>query len=213
MVLAIRFSPDGKLVAWGGTDNAIHIADTDSHKEKLLIQQHADWVQDLNFNAEGTKLVSASRDRSARIYDIKTGDLEATYTGHEGPVNTAAFTADSKRAVSGGRDKRLHLWNTKDGSDAGTLGSCEGEIVRIRIQGNDVLVSSTDNMVRQFNLSEKKLMRTLPGPAETAYDLAFGGDSLLAAGYFNGEIQVWSRTNGTPQIRFLAAPGCSMEKR
>src|SRR6185436_19324415 len=53
VMLAVRFSPDGERIAAGGSDNAVRIYGVKTGKRELLIEQHADWVLDLAFDADG----------------------------------------------------------------------------------------------------------------------------------------------------------------
>ncbi len=66
------------------------------------------------FSQEGKRVVSASRDMTAKIIDTSTGDLLTTYAGHKKPVFDAAFCVVQEQVVSCGADGKIHLWNTKD---------------------------------------------------------------------------------------------------
>jgi mono/diheme cytochrome c family protein/uncharacterized protein with WD repeat len=121
VILSTCFSPDGKLLAFGGGDNSIRIHATATGAEKLVIQQHADWVMTVRFSPDGDRLVSASRDRTARIYNSQTGELESTYTEHNGPVLAAVFSEDAKLICSAGRDKKIHVWAAKDAKKVGEI--------------------------------------------------------------------------------------------
>jgi dynein assembly factor with WDR repeat domains 1 len=44
---------------------------------------HIDEVLDVNFNSMGTKLVSASADRTARVYNVSTGNCISVLHGRD----------------------------------------------------------------------------------------------------------------------------------
>ncbi|MCB5927765.1 hypothetical protein LJB72_19435, partial [bacterium 210820-DFI.5.26] len=69
---------DSQRLAAGGADNIIRVWETSGGNPPLAIEQHADWVLSLAFSPDGTQLASGSRDKSARVFDALTGELETT---------------------------------------------------------------------------------------------------------------------------------------
>ena len=62
---------------------------------------------------EGKRLASASRDKTAKLFDIETGELLVTYSGHSNPVKGVAFHPDNEQIYTAGGDNKIHWW--KDG--------------------------------------------------------------------------------------------------
>ena len=52
------------------------------------------------FSPDGTRIVTASRDKTARVWDAATGKSLATLAGHEGDVMSAQFSPDGTRIVT-----------------------------------------------------------------------------------------------------------------
>jgi WD40 repeat protein len=48
---------------------------------------HNDEILDVSFNTTGTKLVTASADGNARVYNTMTGACHAILAGHEGEIS------------------------------------------------------------------------------------------------------------------------------
>jgi hypothetical protein len=206
-VLAVCFSPDGRRLATGGADNSIRIYAVPGGQELLVIQQHADWVMALAFNPTGALLASASRDRTARIYDAKTGELEATYTEHLAPVSAVAFCEDGKLVYSAGRDKRIHVWSPADGKKSAEIGGFDGEVDRLIAQGGRVFSCSDTDGVREYQSSDRKLLRSLTDGRELVYALAYHAPTKrLAAGTDDGRVSVWNAENGELLAAFKAFP-------
>ena len=57
------------------------------------------------------KLATASRDKTAKVFDAKTGELLITYNGHNQPVRGVLFHPDGKEVYSAGSDNKLHRWS------------------------------------------------------------------------------------------------------
>jgi WD40 repeat protein len=211
-MLAVTFSPDDKLLACAGTDNAIHIFLAESVEPTLTIQQHADWVTALAFNTNGTQIASASRDRTARIYNTSSGNLETTYTGHNAPLYAVAFLPDGNVA-SAGRDKTIHIWDTKEGKKKAQISGFDGEIETLLAAGEFLFSASADGLVKQHVLSDRKLLHTFTGHGDAVYSLASDADSKrLASGSYDGVINIWNIETGALEKTFVAAPGWSSNR-
>jgi WD40 repeat protein len=65
---------------------------------------------------DGKRAVSASWDRTLRVWDLDSGQPIATLTGHEDSVNAVAVTPDGKRVVSASWDRTLRVWDLDSGT-------------------------------------------------------------------------------------------------
>lgn len=68
----VSWSPDGKLVAFGGADNNLRAIDASTGKQVLFQGAHNDWVLCTSFGRDGKFLVSASRDRTLKLTEVAT---------------------------------------------------------------------------------------------------------------------------------------------
>ena len=67
---AIEVSPDGSLVAIGNS-NEVWVWDTISWQMVKTFSGHVDYVEDLAFTPDGTKVLSASRDGTIRVWTLE----------------------------------------------------------------------------------------------------------------------------------------------
>jgi len=105
-------APDGKhVIAVSGS--ALRCLNLDDGTEKVRFDFPSfpgnSWG--LSLSADGQRLIVASEDRLARIYDLKTGKLFKELKGHAGAVNGAVLLPDGKRAITAGADQSLRLWD------------------------------------------------------------------------------------------------------
>jgi guanine nucleotide-binding protein subunit beta-2-like 1 protein len=74
-------------------------------------------VQDIVISSDGQYALSASWDKTLRLWDLNTGKTTRRFVGHTNDVLSVSFSADNRQIVSGSRDKTIKLWNT--------LGDCK----------------------------------------------------------------------------------------
>ena len=63
------------------------------------------------FSPDGSRIVTASLDQTARIWDAASGKEIAVLRGHKNPVNYAAFSPDGSRIVTASDDKTARIWD------------------------------------------------------------------------------------------------------
>jgi WD domain, G-beta repeat len=61
--------------------------------------------------SDGKRIVTASHDKTARLWDAETGKPIGEIKGHEHIVMSAAFSPDGKRVVTASFDKTARLWD------------------------------------------------------------------------------------------------------
>ncbi|HEX8108704.1 MAG TPA: CHAT domain-containing protein [Kofleriaceae bacterium] len=61
-------------------------------------------------------MVSASRGKTLKVWDLTSGRLEATLAGHAGSVTACAVTPDGRQMVSASNDQTLKVWDLQSGA-------------------------------------------------------------------------------------------------
>ncbi len=71
-IRGLSFSPDGALIACGGTDNTLRALRTKDGSEALYQASHEDWVLSTAWSSDGSHLLSVGRDRSLKLVKVET---------------------------------------------------------------------------------------------------------------------------------------------
>jgi WD40 repeat protein len=70
-------------------------------------------VTSATFSPDGTRVVTASADKTARVRDAATGKPLAPPLEHQGGVTSAAFSPDGTRVVTASEDQTARAWETR----------------------------------------------------------------------------------------------------
>lgn len=81
------------------------------------MQGHTKEVSKCSFNGQSTKILTASNDATARIWDANTGKCLQTLSGHDDEIFSATFNYESDTIITGSKDNTCVVW--KDSKKVG----------------------------------------------------------------------------------------------
>ena len=113
-----RASPAAPVRAPHGSEAVIDGNDVvlrRSNGREVRLVGHTGPVMSARFSRDGTRLVTASRDNDARIWDGRTGEWLVTLRGHFGVVRDASFSPDGRWVVTAG-PQTAALWDATSGA-------------------------------------------------------------------------------------------------
>ena len=109
-----HFSPDDRcLIVTTQHGDVEFWALSESRRLKKTIR-HKDVIWTAQFSPDGTKFVTASRDRTAALWDLETGRLLREFR-HDQQVYYAAFSPDGSRILTGDANHLAHVWDVETG--------------------------------------------------------------------------------------------------
>jgi WD40 repeat protein len=76
-----------------------------------MLSGHEEFVNSAAFSPDGTRIVTASVDKTARIWDGSIGQEIAVLRGHKSLVLSAVFSPDGRRIVTGSKDNTARIWD------------------------------------------------------------------------------------------------------
>jgi WD40 repeat protein len=158
---------------------------------------HRGQVHGLAFSPDGHSLASASRDRTARLWRLFTGEEARVLAGHRGPVNAVAFSPDGRLLATASGDIQVKVW-TADGDEAFTLAEQQGAVTAAAFSPDGARLACGWNMwsyghITLWDVKTREpvdLLRMAHG--ELVFGLDYAPNGRLAAALAAGYIRLWS---------------------
>jgi WD40 repeat protein len=214
---AIAFSPDGKLIAVGGSnsgrgsleDDAIGLCDRATGKEVRQLAGHISTVTCLGFSADGKLLASSSRDRTIRLWDVATGKLRQRLV-YEHAVDFLALAPDGQTVAAGCTEQNvIVVCKVATGQRLRELP--HRQPVRCAAFSPDgvwLATSSADQGVHLWNTVTGHERSPVLGPQDSARAVAFSPDGkTLASAGRDHTIHLWEVASGQERQQFRGHRG------
>ena len=179
----------------------------------LELKGHTNMVNTAVYSPDGKKIVTASEDGTAKIWDAESDSANfgrelQTLEVQAVRVYSAAFAPDGKEVVTSsfmgaGNDNTVQIWDVETGE---ALRRLEGETAAINSaifspDGKRILTGGMRNTARIWDAKTGKELLTLPGHAHwvRSIDYSQDGKRIVTAG---NEIKIWDAETGT-ELRTL----------
>ena len=194
-VLAVAFSPNGKVLATGERDGRVRLWDVITGKELLTLRGHSNWVNSVAWSGDSQTLASGSDDNTVKLWNVQTGDCVRILEGHGNSVLSVAWNGDT--LASGSHDKTVKLWNVQSGKCVRTLEGHSDSVRSVAWNGDTLASGSHDKTVKLWNVQSGDCVRTLEGHSNRVMSVAWSGDSqTLASGSRDNTVKLWNVQSG-----------------
>jgi len=157
-------------------------------------QGHEGDVNSVAFSPDGKLIVSGSRDKTVRLWDIVGNPVGQPFQGHEDDVNSVAFSPDGKLIVSASDDNTVRLWDI-EGNPVGQLfqgHEASVSSVAFSSDGKLIVSASDDNTVRLWDIEGNPVGQPFQGHEDSVNSVAFSPDGkLIVSGSDDNIVRLW----------------------
>ena len=154
---------------------------------------------DAVFSPDGQRVLTASWDNTARLWDAATGAELLVLKGHEGPVTSAVFSPDGRRVLTASQDKTARLWDAATGAELLVLKGHENWVTSAVFSpdGRRVLTASGDHTARLWDAATGAELLVLKGHEDPVTSAVFSPDGrrVLTAS-FDHTARLWDAATG-----------------
>ena len=161
---------------------------------------HGDEVLSAEYSPDGRWIVTASRDRTARIWNAQTARLSLELAGQQGEVRCARFSPDSQRVVTGSEDGTARLWDVAAGRSLGQFSNHESAVrwAEFSPSGQSILTVAT-NVIRVWQAGSGQLITKIVAGQNMVRAARFSpdGEHVVTASQ-DGVVQIRDARNGEP---------------
>jgi RNA polymerase sigma factor (sigma-70 family) len=186
----MSFSPDGKLLAWGGADGAVHVCDLEKGTEVRKLP----GLSRTAFSPDGKTVASAGQDTTVRLWDRSTGKELRQLPGHTGGARALTFSPDGATLATRAPDG-IRLWETATGKERRRLKGSGGWGPLAFSPDGRSLASGSASTLQLWDVATGQERRSDAGHLGDVFSLAWSSDgkALFSAG---DTIRVWEPRTG-----------------
>ncbi|QJX00109.1 protein kinase domain-containing protein [Frigoriglobus tundricola] len=215
-VNAVSFSADGLRIVTGSEDHTAKVWDARTGADALVLAPHetatgalvyrsghSSSVTAAAFSRDGTQVLTASLDRSVKLWDARTGAEVLTFRGDKYGVLTAALSPDGHTLATGSREG-ARTRDARTGKELHALTGHTGEVtsVSFRPDGARILTTGRDKTARVWDARTGAELLKLEGHTGWVISGAFCGDgSRIVTGSEDKTAKVWDAGTGKELLK------------
>ncbi|XP_063928086.1 WD repeat-containing protein 5B-like [Zophobas morio] len=188
-------------------DKNICLWGVDNGKLVKTFKGHTSRIWDLNSNKNGSFIVSASSDRTIKLWSVFSEKEEsiATLSGHVGDVYTCFVHSAQSHIISGGYDKKVCIFDIEREELLQTFVGHELSVSSCTCNryGNIIITGSKDTTVKFWDVSSGVCVKSLTTHfgEVTSVEASEQGDKLLVASKDNSN-RLWDLRMLRPTQKF-----------
>ena len=203
------FNKNGTNVLISTQFDNVKIINTIDSKTIQEYKGHEGDVNTAKYNSDESRIVSASDDNTAIIWDVNTGEKIKTLKSrrlfwiyfkkaHTAEINDAIFSPDGKTIITAGNDNLIIYWNAEDGKIIHKVEAHKDRINSLEFSPDSTLIVSTsnDNTMKTWNAETGELVNSYSFSSNIKHATYNSDGSILAAGDSDGFISLFdTKTN------------------
>jgi dipeptidyl aminopeptidase/acylaminoacyl peptidase len=154
--------------------------------------------------------VTASRDSTARVWDVATGRELLRLAGHAGPIFRAAFSSDGRHLATASYDRTARIWDASSGRELLRLAGNADYVFSAAFSPDSgrVITASGDRSAHIWDAATGRELLRLEGHADLPATALFSPDGrrVVTASY-DGTARIWDSATGRELMQLRGHKG------
>ncbi|KAI8366834.1 WD40-repeat-containing domain protein [Radiomyces spectabilis] len=189
------FRHDGKLVVAGDATGLVQVFDVNSRAILRTFREHTMPVHVTRFSKNNVNVLSASDDRTVRVWDIPTEASVNVFEDHEDYVRTGLVSDENPNLVmTGSYDQTVKLWDMRQNGCVMTMNHGAPVESILMYPGGGAVVSAGGPTLKVWDLlGGGRCMHAISNHQKTITSLCFdGSSSRLVTGSLDHHVKVYN---------------------
>ncbi|MFS0519153.1 NB-ARC domain-containing protein [Nostoc sp. UIC 10607] len=198
-IFSVAFSPNGKLLATGDTNNEIRLYQVVDGQQMLTCRGHAGWVRSVTFSPNGDIMASGSDDQTVRLWNVSTGQCVANLQGHSSGIQSIAFSTNGHMLASSSEDKTVKFWDIDTGLCFKTLSVDDYSVWSIAFSpdGHTVVTGNDNHTLNLWDINTSRCIKIFEGHTNRVHSVTFSADGrILASASHDHTVKLWNVDTG-----------------
>jgi WD40 repeat protein/serine/threonine protein kinase len=163
--------------------------------------RHDHEVEHAAFSPDGRRIVTASKDHTARVWDASTGEAVTPPLRHGHIVLKAAFSPDGHRVVTASHDATARVWDARSGQPVSPALPHRSAVqdVSFSPDGRRVVTAGTDGVARVWDAATGQPRTPPMKHASWLHSVSFSRDGRhVVTASHDHTARVWDAATGQP---------------
>ena len=203
---SVSFNPqDGQQIVTGDNVGTVFVWTLENNTPVLTIPAHTARVNSVVFSPDGNMILTAGNDKTARLWDSKTGSLLHEFQ-HDNWVKDARFSDDGDWIVTASADKTAKVWDARTYAELLVLKGHTDfvDVALFSHDGSRIYTASDDNTIVVWDAVTGTALQTLFGHTGHVVDLDLSPDGmLLVSGSADTTVKVWDLASSKELYTFM----------